>query len=76
MTIHQDASIYASLLEVGERASQPLPAGRYAYLHVARGEITLGDEHLGEGDGAALVEVPSIEVVGRGPAEILLFEMP
>lgn len=76
VTIHQDASIYATLLEAGERASAPLAPGRYAYLHVARGEITVAGEELSEGDGAALAEVGSVEVAGRGPAEVLLFDLP
>jgi quercetin 2,3-dioxygenase len=76
VTIHQDTSIFAGLLEAGEIARQPLAAGRYAYLHVARGEVTVGDEQLGEGDGAALAEVTSIDVTGRGPAEVILFDLP
>jgi redox-sensitive bicupin YhaK (pirin superfamily) len=76
VTIHQDTAIYAALLETGQRTEQALSAGRHAYLHVARGEITVGDQDLGEGDGAAFAEVSAIEVVGRGPAEVLLFDMP
>ena len=76
VTIHQDTTIYAGLLEKGERASQALGSGRFAYLHVARGEVAVDGHELGEGDGAALAEVPSVEIVGRGPAEILLFDMP
>jgi redox-sensitive bicupin YhaK (pirin superfamily) len=76
VTIHQDASIFSALLEAGERATQPVAPGRYAYLHVARGEVAVGDEQLGEGDGAALADLTSIEVVGKGPAELLLFDLP
>lgn len=76
VTIHQDTSIFAGLLEAGQTARQPLGAGRYAYLHVARGEVTVEGEQMGEGDGAALAEVASIDVTGRGPAEVILFDLP
>jgi quercetin 2,3-dioxygenase len=76
VTIHQDTSIFAGLLEAGESARQSLAPGRYAYLHVARGEVTVEGEQLSEGDGAALAEVASIDVTGRGPAEVILFDLP
>src|SRR5262249_41560991 len=39
--IHQDASIHATLLEDGKTATYTLEKGRYAWIHVAQGSITL-----------------------------------
>jgi hypothetical protein len=36
VSIHQDARVYAALLDGAERAVHPLAPGRCAYVHVAR----------------------------------------
>lgn len=77
VTIAQDATMSVALLGAGERAKQPLTPGRYGYLHVARGGITLGGETLGEGDGAAITAETEVEIVGaEGTSEVLLFDLP
>jgi quercetin 2,3-dioxygenase len=76
VTIHQDASIFVALLDDGERASHVLAPGRSAYVHVARGEIAIGDQTLAAGDGAAISAESRVELVGRAQGEILLFDLP
>ena len=76
VTIHQNASISAALLDAGERARYVLSPGRHAYVHVAKGEVTVGGEHLSAGDGAAISDEPAIELAGRASGEILLFDLP
>ena len=39
VTIHQDASVYAALLDGTESVRHALAAGRRAYVHVARGSV-------------------------------------
>src|SRR4051795_5955542 len=39
--IHQDAAIYATLLEEGKTVTQTLAKGRHGWLHVATGSVTL-----------------------------------
>ena len=73
--IHQDASVYAALIDGTEKASLPLAKGRRAYVHVARGELTVNGTALETGD--ALKVTDTAEVVlenGRG-AEVLLFDL-
>jgi len=41
VTIHQDAHLYAGLLDGSDRAVQKLQPGRRAYVHVARGRLTV-----------------------------------
>jgi hypothetical protein len=62
-------------LREGEERRHALAAGRHAWLHVARGRVTLNDHGLGEGDGAAISEEAGVRLVGRGDAEVLLFDL-
>ena len=39
VTIHQDARVYASLLDAGQTVRHPLAPGRGAWLHLVSGEI-------------------------------------
>ena len=76
VTIHQDAAVYAALLDGTERASHALAAGRKAYVHVARGSVTVNGNALGAGD-ALKASGESQIVLERGEnAEILLFDLP
>jgi redox-sensitive bicupin YhaK (pirin superfamily) len=75
LTIHQDASLFASLLAPGERVAHALPQGRYAWLHVARGKVEVDGQELGAGDAAAFEQGGEIAVTGREPSEILLFDL-
>ncbi len=77
VTIHQDASIYGSVLEDGKTVRHQLAPGRHAWLQVARGSVKLNGRTLNPGDGAAVDDETSIEITGAGdsPAEILLFDL-
>jgi len=75
VTIHQDARLYAALLDRSDRAVQKLQPGRRAYVHVARGRLTVNGQPLEAGD--ALKATDTAEVVlekGEG-AEVLLFDL-
>lgn len=75
--IHQDASLYAALLSDGEAVEHKFAEGRHGWLHVARGEVRLGDKLLKAGDGAAITKEDSIRISGLGDktSEILLFDL-
>jgi len=78
VTIHQDASIYASVLEDGQSVRHPLAPGRHAWIQVARGSVKLNGQPLHQGDGAAASDEQAIEITGSDssrPAEILLFDL-
>jgi redox-sensitive bicupin YhaK (pirin superfamily) len=77
VTIHQDASIYGSVLENGQSVRHELAPGRHAWIQVARGSVTVNGKTLQHGDGAAVTDEPSVELTGAGPqpAEILLFDL-
>ena len=75
VTINQDVALYAGLLSAGETVRQPLVAGRHAWVHVARGQIEIGGEHLESGDAAAISDARGLELTGRGSSEVLLFDL-
>ena len=57
VTIHQDADLYVHVqLEPGEAVTHELRPGRYAWVQVARGGVTLNGQALAAGDGAAVSE--------------------
>jgi len=64
VTLHRDLDLSASLLEPGERVTHAAAHQRGAWLHVARGRITLNERTLDAGDGAAISSVGTIEIEG------------
>jgi redox-sensitive bicupin YhaK (pirin superfamily) len=75
VTIHQDASLYAAVLDPAQEVTHELAAGRGAWLQVARGAVELNGLTLRQGDGAAVSEEGSLTIAGREPAEVLLFDL-
>jgi len=75
--IHQDARVFASELRVGETVSHSLAPGRFGYVQVARGNVLLNGQKLGEGDGAAVSDERELSLAGAAPegAEFLLFDL-
>ncbi len=76
--IHQDARMYASVIESGTTVHYTLPAGRHAYIHVAWGDVQLNGEKLEEGDAASLSADDSpleISITGGYGGEVLLFDL-
>ena len=76
VTIHQDASLYASLLDAGQSVRHQLAPGRHAWIQVARGSVTLNGKRLKQGDGASVSEEQAIELTGADTSsEVLLFDL-
>ena len=76
MTIHQDARVYAGLFNDTERAELQLPAGRRAWVQVARGSLELGDTRLAAGDGARTAGPARLTLQHGADAEVLVFDLP
>lgn len=74
--IHQDAKLYVSLLNGTEAAELPLAAGRLAYVHVARGSVTVNGQTLQAGDAAKLRGEPKVTLTQGQQAEVLVFDLP
>ena len=75
VTIHQDASVYATVLAAGDEVVHTLAPGRHAWLQIARGAVTVNGENLDQGDGAAVSNEERVAITGREAAEVLLFDL-
>lgn len=75
VTIHQDARVYASLVEPGQEVTHRLEPNRHAWVQVARGAVEINGTRLNQSDGAAISNEESLVIKGTEPSEILLFDM-
>ncbi len=75
LKIHTDAQVYAGLFDKGERAELPLASGRHAWIHVARGKVTVNGQELGAGDGVAITGETSVVIEGVDDGEVLAFDL-
>ncbi|RTZ41612.1 pirin family protein [Candidimonas sp. SYP-B2681] len=75
LTIAQDAKVYAGLLDGAERIEHAIAVGRHAYLHVARGELTLNGQALTAGDGVKISDETMLTLSDGNKAEVLLFDL-
>ncbi len=73
--VYQDARVYAGLFDGAERAEFDVAAGRYAYVHVARGALCVNGIALQAGDGARIRAAGTLSFDGGQDAEVLLFDL-
>lgn len=76
LTIHQDARVLAGLFDAGESARLQFTAGRSAYVHVARGSVTVNGQALLAGDALQFPEATEIAIDGGVAGEVLVFDLP
>jgi quercetin 2,3-dioxygenase len=75
ITVHQDMRLSVAELDAGQSLRHVLPAGRHAWLQVARGIVALNGQELRAGDGAALSDELSFDLETATGAEVLLFDL-
>jgi quercetin 2,3-dioxygenase len=75
VTIHQDARVYASLLDPDQAVRHPLASGRGAWLQLVAGAATVNGTALATGDGAAIENEAVLEIRASEPTELLLFDL-
>ncbi|SDC71305.1 pirin family protein [Paraburkholderia lycopersici] len=75
VTVQSDASIYAGLVDGGERIEYAVSAGRRVYLHVARGAVDVNGQRPGAGDAAMIEAEPAVVLANGAAAEVLLFDL-
>jgi hypothetical protein len=73
--IHQDAWVYASVLDGTDAVAHELAPGRKAYLHLARGAVEVNGQRLSVGDGAKISGETAVRLSNAEHAELLLFDM-
>ena len=70
-----DALLYAGLFDGDESASLTLDPLRKAYVHVARGEVSVNGQPLKAGDAAMLEGEAAVTLDGGHEAEVLVFDL-
>jgi redox-sensitive bicupin YhaK (pirin superfamily) len=75
VTVHQDVSLFASILDAGNEVEHKMDEKRYAWIQVARGAITINGEKAQQGDGLVITGESDLQIKAQEPAEILLFDL-
>lgn len=73
--IHQDAFIYLTLIDNGSSIDYPINKNRHVWLQVIKGEISINDNSLQAGSGAAFIDENKIRIVASLDSELLLFNL-
>jgi redox-sensitive bicupin YhaK (pirin superfamily) len=77
IVIHQDVSLFASVLETGEQVAHAMADGRSAWVQVTRGRIEANGQALEAGDGAAIAGESRLALTATSTgSELLLFDLP
>ena len=75
LSVYQNVRVYAGLFDGNEAAELMLPTGRFAYVHVARGQLQINGATLGEGDGARIRDETRLVCEHGNKAEVLVFDL-
>jgi redox-sensitive bicupin YhaK (pirin superfamily) len=75
LQVHQDVELWVTLLGAGERRELPLRPGRHAWLHVARGAVSVNGTKLREGDGVAASAEDGLAFLAHEATEVLVFDL-
>lgn len=76
LQVHQDITLYATVLSAGKQLPIVVPAGRNAYLHVARGQLRAGEQALQAGDALLVTAETALQLQATAEAELLWFDLP
>lgn len=74
--IHQDASLFATILGSGDAVQHTLADGRLAYVHVIRGAVTVNGTPLKGGDALKITAETLVTLEQATDAEVLVFDLP
>jgi len=75
VTIHQDARVYATLLDGDASVTHAVAPGRRAYVHVARGGVEVNGVALAAGDAARIENEAQVTLSKGDAAEVLVFDL-
>jgi quercetin 2,3-dioxygenase len=73
--IGQDARMLVGLFDAGERFEYSLEPGRSAWIHVARGRLSVAGEELGAGDGVGIEAAGPVVFEGLEDAEVVVWDL-
>ena len=75
LPLNVDGAVMAATLAKGQTLTQPLAAGRAAYLVPAKGAVTVNGVALGARDGAGIVDEEVVTITATEDAELVLVEV-
>ena len=75
LRMNADALVWGGLFDAGESHEAALPAGRLAYVHLARGSLAVNGVALEAGDAAALSGEAKLRLDNGHGAEAIVFDL-
>ena len=75
VTVHQDISLYSSVLETERSVAHHPAPDRHLWLQLMVGAVTVLGESLAQGDGAAISDEDLVEIRAETQSELLLFDL-
>ena len=75
IAINQDADLYVAKLASGDKVTHELRPQRYAWVHVAKGDVIANGRRLQSGDAAALSDESNLNLTANGASQVLLFDL-
>lgn len=75
LRMNQDAAMYGALLRAGETVTHRLAAGRYGWVQVVGGALTVNGVALGKGDGAAISDERELTIAATQDVDLLFFDL-
>ena len=76
LKINQDVDLLiGKIINDGDKATYELKPKRHAWVQVATGRINLDGHELKTGDGAAISDETKIDISGKEPSQVLLFDL-
>ncbi|MDP8567635.1 pirin family protein [Methylophilus aquaticus] len=76
LLVHQDLSLYTTVLDAEKQLSLHVQPGRVAYVHVARGSVNVDGQSLQAGDALMIDASVNLKLEALAEAEILWFDLP
>lgn len=75
VTVNQDANIFATSLDAGERLEYTVEPRRHVWLHIAAGQVNVNGTTLTAGDAIATSRPTALQAEATQTAEALLFDL-
>lgn len=75
LSVYQDVEVFAGLFNGVESAELEIGLNRFAYVHVARGNLDINGTRLDEGDGVRIREERLLRFAEGNNAEVLVFKL-
>lgn len=76
LKVFQDMNLWRWALKADEQTEFTPQAGRYIWIQVVKGNVSINGHKAGTSDGLAIVDEVALSIHGDSESEILLFDLP